>query len=368
MFEGVQGWERALLAVIGLVLVSAAALVAHAVLYSLAERGARRTSSPLDESLVEHTRQPTRFLAPLLALYVVLPFVVVDEQLLAGLRHLVALGIIVSLAWTLVSASWIVDDLVAATVRVEGPDDLQARTIETQIAILRRLFVVAVGVVTAAICLLTFPEARALGASILASAGIAGIVLGVAAQSVLGNLLAGIQIALTQPIRLEDVVVIDGEWGRIEEITTTYAVVRIWDLRRLVVPLTTIVSQPIENWTRTRAEILGYTYVHADYRVPVDEVRAELKRILDDTPLWDRKVWGLQVTDATERTMTLRALMSAADSSDSWDLRCLVRERLIGYLQEHHAAALPRLRTEADDHGGRTPDDGGDQATAPQAA
>ncbi len=368
MFDGLSSWQAPVTAIIEVVVAALAALVAHALVYSLAVRAARRTASSLDESLIEHTRQPARFLAPLSALFIILPVVAVDPALGGALRHLVGLGIVTCIAWIVVSVSWIVDDLVVARHRAEGPDDLDARAVETQIAILRRLFVVAVAVITLAISLLTFPEAQSLGASILASAGVAGIVIGVAARPVISNLLAGVQIALTQPIRLEDVVVIDGEWGRIEEITTTYVVVRIWDLRRLIVPLTTIIEQPIENWTRTKAEILGTVEVHADYRVPVDDVRAELKRVLDDSSLWDGKAWGLQVTDSTERTMTLRALMSATDSGASWDLRCLVRERLIGYLREHQPDALPRLRTEIEGADGRVSDGGGRATKARHAA
>ena len=349
MFDGLSSWQGPILAVIELAAAAVAALAAHALLYSLAGRAARRTPGTLDESLLAHTRQPTRFLAPLTALFLVLPVAAIDAALSGALRHLVGLCLIGAVAWLVVSASWTMDDLVLARYRDEGPDDLHARTVGTQIAILRRLFAVTVAAIAVAVGLLTFPEAQSLGASLLASAGIAGIVIGMAARPVLSNLLAGIQIALTQPIRLEDVVVINGEWGRIEEITTTYVVVRIWDLRRLVVPLATIIEQPIENWTRTRAQILGTVEVHADYRVPVDEVRTELKRILDGSKLWDGEVWGLQVTDSTERTVTLRALLSAADSGAVWDLRCLVRERLIGYLQEHHPDALPRLRAEVDD-------------------
>ncbi len=368
MFDGLSSWQGPVAAIIELVVAAIAALAIHAVAFSLADRAARRTASTLDESLIEHTRQPARLLAPLLALFIVLPVVAIDAELGGALRHLVGLGIITCIAWMVVSVSWIMDDLVLARYRAEGAAGLHARTVETQIAILRRLFVVAIAVITLAIGLLTFPEAQSLGASILASAGVAGIVIGVAARPVISNLLAGIQIALTQPIRLEDVVVIDGEWGRIEEITTTYVVVRIWDLRRLIVPLVSIIEQPIENWTRSKTEILGTVEVHADYRVPVDDMRAELKRVLDGSDLWDGQVWGLQVTNSTERTMTLRALMSATDSGASWDLRCLVRERLIGYLREHHPDALPRLRAEVEDTDRRVPDGGGRATKARHAA
>ena len=165
-----------------------------------------------------------------------------------------------------------------------------------------------------------------------------------AARPTLSNLLAGVQIALTEPIRMDDVVIVEGEWGRIEEIGTTYIVVRIWDLRRLVVPLSYFIDHPFQNWTRTSADLLGTVYVYADYNVPVEEVRQELHRILKTSELWDGKTWGLQVTDATDHVLQLRALISAPDSGTAWDLRCHVRERLISYLQERHPSSLPRFR------------------------
>lgn len=181
-------------------------------------------------------------------------------------------------------------------------------------------------------------------ASLLAGAGVMGIVLGVAAGPLVGNLIAGIQIAFTQPIRVDDVVVIEGEWGRIEEVTAAYVVVAIWDKRRLIVPLSRIVSSPVENWTRVSSEILGTVSIFTDYRTPVDEIRDEFKRVLDESGMWDGEAWGVQVTDATESTMKVRALMSAPDAGTAWNLRCLVRERLIGFLQEKHPEALPTAR------------------------
>jgi hypothetical protein len=195
--------------------------------------------------------------------------------------------------------------------------------------------------------LMTFDSVRQFGISLLASAGIAGVVLGFAAQKSLGTLLAGIQIAVSQPVRLDDVVIVEGEWGRIEEITLTYVVVRIWDERRLIVPVTYFLDNAFQNWTYTSAEILGTVYIYADYSVPVEMVRKELKNILDSTDLWDGRLWSLLVTDSTERTMEMRALVSAANSSKAWDLRCLVRERLIDFLQREYPGSLPRVRLES---------------------
>jgi small-conductance mechanosensitive channel len=186
---------------------------------------------------------------------------------------------------------------------------------------------------------------RQLGTAMIASAGVAGIVIGFAAQKSLGTLLAGFQIAMTQPIRIDDVVIVEGEWGKIEEITLTYVVVKIWDLRRLVVPITYFIEKPFQNWTRTSADILGTVFLHVDYGVPVGAVREELTRILAASPNWDHKVNVLQVTDAKERTLELRALASSSDASKSWDLRCEMREKLVAFIQDQYPESLPRLRT-----------------------
>ncbi|MGH7668772.1 MAG: mechanosensitive ion channel family protein, partial [Gemmatimonadaceae bacterium] len=196
--------------------------------------------------------------------------------------------------------------------------------------------------------LMTFPTIRHIGDSILASAGLAGLVIGLAARPTLENLIAGVQLVLTEPIRIDDVVIVEGEWGRIEQILTTYVVVRIWDLRRLIVPLSYFIEHPFQNWTRTSADIIGSVFVYTDYRVPVDEIRDEVQRVLKTTDLWDGKVWNVQVTDSKEHTVEVRVLVSTSDSSKGWDLRCLVRERLVTYLQQHHPESLPRTRVEMD--------------------
>jgi small-conductance mechanosensitive channel len=333
---------------IGLMVVAVVlALVAHRLVFAVADRATRRTTLTLDEALVGHVRQPARLMAPLVAVLLVGPLLRMPPDAREPLLHFAGLALVAAAAWGVISLTWIADDLVLARYDLEGRDNLAARTVLTQISIMRRVVVIVVVLVTLAIMLLTFPGAEGLGASLLASVGVAGLVVGMAARPVLSNLLAGMQIALTQPIRLDDVVVIEGEWGRIEEITTTYVVVRTWDLRRLVVPLSRVIEQPFENWTRRTANMIGTVTIHADYAVPVDDVRAELHRILKASALWDGQAWGLQVTETTERTIALRALMSAADSGALWDLRCLVRERLVAYLKSRHPSALPRLRTAA---------------------
>ena len=213
--------------------------------------------------------------------------------------------------------------------------------------------IIVVGLILLTICfvLMSFSQVRQIGVSLLASAGVLGIVIGFAAQKTLGNLIAGIQIAIAQPIRLDDVVIVEDEWGWIEEITLTFVVIRIWDLRRLVVPIAYFLEKPFQSWTRTSADLLGTVFIYTDYTVPVKEVRSELTRILENSPKWDKKVNGLQVTNVTEKTVELRALMSAADSLTAWDLRCEVREKLLEFLQQRFPECLPRMRIEMNKEG-----------------
>jgi len=194
--------------------------------------------------------------------------------------------------------------------------------------------------------LMVFESVRQLGTSILASAGVLGIIVGFAAQKSIATVLAGFQIAMTQPIRLDDVVIVEGEWGRIEEITLTYVVVLIWDQRRLVVPISYFIEKPFQNWTRVSAELLGTIFLYMDYTVPLDKLRAELDRLLAETDMWDKRVKVVQVTDSKERVIEVRVLVSAADASTAWNLRCMLREKLIGYLQRNHPESLPRTRAE----------------------
>lgn len=232
---------------------------------------------------------------------------------------------------------------------LEQEDNLMARKIFTQIRVFERVAIVVIVVVAVGLALMTFESIRQIGISLLTSAGIAGIIVGLAAQKLIGNILAGLQIAITQPIRIDDVVIVENEWGRIEEITLTYVVVNIWDKRRLVVPSTYFIEKPFQNWTRTTAEILGTVFIHTDYRMPVDALRSELTKILENNDLWDGKVNVIQVTDSTKTTMEIRVLVSAKDSPTAWDLRVYVREQLIKFLQEKFPEMLPKTRVEIDD-------------------
>ncbi len=230
-------------------------------------------------------------------------------------------------------------------------DNLKARKAYTQFRIIERILVFIIVMLSIAIALMTFEGIRRIGISLFASAGIAGLILGLAAQKAIGSLLAGFQLAITQPIRLDDVVIVEGEWGWIEEINLTYVVIRIWDKRRLVVPTTYFIEKPFQNWTRTSAEILGTVFLYTDYTVPIDKIRNELSRLLKQTDYWDGQVDVLQVTSATEKTMELRALMSAVDSPTAWNLRVYIREELIKYLQREFPESLPKTRVVLDENG-----------------
>ncbi len=324
------------------------AWIVHKILFSVAGRFARRTGTVIDNSLVQHGRKPAKLIIPLLALFLALPATSLPTGPIGAIRHILALGMIASVAWLAIIMIDVFEDVVAERYKIGVRDDLRARKIQTQVHVLRRTAIVVSCIVAFSVMLMTFPSIRQFGVSLFASAGIAGLVIGMAARPTLSNLLAGVQIALTEPIRLEDVVIVEGEWGWIEEITTTYVVVRIWDLRRLVVPISYFIEHPFQNWTRVTADLLGTVFLYTDYTVPVEEIRQELLRILKSTDMWDGKAWVLQVTNASEHTMELRALMSSADSPTSWNLRCLVREKLITFLQEKYPQCLPRTRVEMD--------------------
>ena len=345
------------------------ALIVHSVFFAVAKRVTKRTGGPIGNSLVRHAEAPTRWIFPLLAIILALPILPVRDELVQIVRHVVGLGTIAAVAWVVMLLADVFGDAVYARYRTDIADNLTARRIRTQIAVLRRIFTLLVIVITAAIILMTFPAIHQLGTSLLASAGIAGIIVGMAMKSTLSSLIAGLQIALTQPIRIDDVVIVAGEWGWIEEILTTYVVVRTWDLRRLVVPLSYFIENVFQNWTRNTSDLLAYVYIYVDYTVPVEELRQEFRRILESTALWDQKVCVLQVSDASEHTMQIRALASAADSSKAWDLRCLVREKLIKFQQEKYPNSLPKARAEI--HGfsaNGQPPNGQPMETAPSYA
>lgn len=332
-----------------LIIILAAALIGffiHFIINFILRKWHKRKESSLKGIRLElgHLKAPLRMLIPAICVAIVLPFVSLPEHVLSIIIHLVNLWIIGSTGWLLVGIIFIIRDMVLSRYQLDVKDNLEARRVYTQIRVVQRILIVIIVFVTVAIMLLTFDKVRQIGVSLLASAGILGIILGFAAQKTLGNLLAGIQIAIAQPIRLDDVVIVENEWGWIEEITLTYVVMRIWDLRRLIIPISYFIEKPFQNWTRISADLLGTVYLYADYTIPVEAVRQELFRILEKSEYWDGKVKGLQVTDTTDRIVELRALMSAADSPTAWNLRCEVREKLLTFIQKNYPENLPQTR------------------------
>jgi small-conductance mechanosensitive channel len=305
---------------------------------------ARSSSSHSDDFFLPTVGVAIRLLLPLLGIILGSPLLAIPERMQALVRSCASVLLVGSLAYVLYRVVDAACDLLLERYRIDVPDNRQARAVHTQVTVLRKVAVSAIVLFAFAAMLMVFDQVRQVGATILASAGVAGIVIGFAAQRSLGTLLGGFQIALTQPIRIDDVVIVEGEWGRIEEITLTYVVVNIWDERRLIVPITYFLEKPFQNWTRTSVELLCTVELFVDYELPVESLRQELTRLLQASKLWDQRVNVLQVTDVREHAVQIRALMSARDAGTAWDLRCEVREGLLKFLQQNHPASLPRVR------------------------
>jgi small-conductance mechanosensitive channel len=334
-------WSELLVVAVGSLL---AAMLIHRLVVSLLGRAVVR--SPVAAAALARTLPPGGWLLPLLAVQAA--WEAAPERLpgLAIVQHLTAIALIVAVARTAVAAVAGVQEAIELARPPQGADDFGGRRLQTQIRVLARTANVLIVLLAVALVLTTFPSVRHVGASLLASAGVAGIVAGFAARPVLGNLIAGLQIGLSQPIRLDDVVIVEGEWGVIEEITGTYVVIRIWDDRRLVVPLQWWIEHPFQNWTRHSTQLLGTVILWVDYGMPVEPLRAELLRVCEAAPEWDRRVALLQVTEASERALQVRALVSAGDAGRTWDLRCRVREALVAFVQREYPDGLPRVRAD----------------------
>ncbi|WP_047418056.1 mechanosensitive ion channel family protein [Cellulophaga sp. Hel_I_12] len=260
------------------------------------------------------------------------------------IRKISTLLIIFAITWVLIASIRIIKQKVIANYDVSATNNLKARKIYTQFNILERIVIFILVIFAVGIALMSFDSIREIGVSIFASAGVAGIILGLSAQKMIGSILAGIQIAIAQPIKIDDVVIVEEEWGRIEEITLTYVVVNIWDKRRLIVPTTYFIEKPFQNWTKTSSDILGTVFLYTDYNLPFDALREELTRVLESTDLWDGEVNNLQVTNSQPQHVEIRALMSAKDASTAWDLRVFVREKLISFLQKNYPESLAQTR------------------------
>jgi small-conductance mechanosensitive channel len=312
-------------------------------------RGVRRLlrdKHPYIRSFLTGTDAITRLALLVFALFVALPATPFDPDTRAVIARILTLVSVVLIGWAAITVVNMTADLYLMRFRLDVADNLLARKHLTQIRVLTRTANTLLIVATIGAALMTFESVRQYGVSLFASAGIAGLVAGLAARPVLSNLIAGIQIAMTQPIRIDDGVLVENEYGRVEEITSTYVVIQLWDLRRLIVPLTYFIEKPFQNWTRDSSSLIGAVLLYVDYSTPVDRVRAKLDEIVKASKLWDGKVLKLQVVDAREATMELRAIASANSADDAFELRCEIREKLIDFLQREIPTALPRQRQE----------------------
>lgn len=349
-----KNWVNLLLSAGIMAAAIGAALIVRWAVFVVLQKLAKRKGSVVGQSLVHHGRKPSSWILPLLAVLIVLPGLPLPHMLQDALEHITGIGLIAAIAWLAILLIEVAADILTTRYRVDVADNLEARRIQTQFQMVHRVSVFLVTIIAVSIALMTFPAIKHIGVSLLASAGVASLVVGMAMKGTFENLIAGVQIAFSQPFRIGDAVVIEGNWGWIEEIGMMYVVVKIWDLTRLVLPLSYFLTNAFQNWTRTSANLLAHCYIYTDYAVPVEPLRAELRRICESTPLWDKQVCALQVTDLFQANMQLRALMDARNSGDAWDLRCLVREKLIDFIQKNYPGGLPRYRGQMETKGAGT--------------
>lgn len=333
-----------LTALLAVVFAAATAIVVVEILHRVLRR-LGRTRPSLDD-LASTAHRPFMFAAVVFAAQAALRGFAGDFPGRAGVLHTMVLFVIAAGAWLVGALLLVMEDLALARWRTDVPDNLRARRLKTQVQMMRRVTVAAIVVLTVGVMLMTFPGVRAVGASLLASAGLVSVIAALAAQSTLGNLIAGIQLAFSDAVRIDDVVVVEGEWGRIEELTLSYVAVQIWDDRRLILPTSYFTTKPFQNWTRRGSAVLGTAELDVDWSMPIEPIRAELRSVCEGSELWDGRVCVLQVTDAVGGVIRLRALVSANDAPSLWDLRCLVRERLVTWVYEHREESLPRMRAD----------------------
>ncbi len=342
--ENIDQWMPLAIQLLLLLLVAllAFALVSRISIRLLAAR-------PVALAVLYRIRSPLRYVLLLACAQAMLR--VADDALpgMPTMRYLVSVLLILGLTVAGVRGVSSLTDAIIRQNPADMPDNLRARSVHTQVTVLSRVVIFTIVLIGGASALMTLPSLRSLGASMLASAGIAGLAAGFAAKPVLGNLLAGLQIAFTQPIRLDDVVIMQGEWGKIEEITSAYVVVRLWDERRLIVPLQWLIENPFQNWTRSTSALLGSAFLWVDYAMPLEPIRTEARRICEGRREWDGKLCLVQVTDATETAIQLRFLVSARDAADAFDLRCELREGIVAYMARHYPQHLPQRRVELRD-------------------
>jgi small-conductance mechanosensitive channel len=319
------------------------------ILHRLLRKASRRLIAaryPNLFSVITQMRGLSRLALFILAVYSALPVLPIDYDLKRVIARLLAMCIIALIGWAAIAALHITADIYLRRYRLDVEDNLLARKHNTQIRVLLRSIDIILVLFTVGAALMTFQTVRQYGVSLFASAGVAGIIAGLAARPVLSNLMAGVQLAMTQPIRLEDAVIVENEYGNVEEIGSTYVVLRLWDLRRMIVPLTYFIEKPFQNWTRESSTLIGTVLMQVDYRAPVGVIRKKAEEIVRASNRWDGRVFNVSLTDFKHDTMEVRILASAGDAGKVFDLRCEIREKLIDFLQREHPEVLPRQRTE----------------------
>lgn len=329
------------LGIIGAFIIGAIVIqfVTFKILYGIFKR-----TEGFEPLLLNKAKPPALLLLIILAVTFAIPVTDLEQYVTESMRHILSLLIIFLIAWFLIKVIAIIRGIALLSFDIQEQNNLRARKAYTQLRILERILIFLIVLIAVGVALMTFDTIRQIGVSLLASAGLAGIILGFAAQKAIATVLAGFQIAMTQPIRIDDVVIVDGEWGRVEEINLTYVVIKIWDERRLVVPTTYFIDHSFQNWTRVSADILGTVFIYTDYSVDFEALRKFFLEEIKNEEKWDGRVKVMQVTDSTEKSVQVRFLMSARDSGSAWDLRVSLREKIISYLQKNHPGALPQFR------------------------
>lgn len=318
----------------------------------------------LFKTIIYRLGRPMSFFLPLFVFNFLISFMRLTEVQRTIIDRITGILLITSFAILLIAVVHIAQDVVMHRYDLTAKDNLKARKIRTQLQFIKKMAIALIIILTVGAILMSFPNLRRLGTGLLTGVGIGGIIVGLAAQQSLGNLLAGLQIAFTQPLRIDDVLVVEGEWGRVEEITLTYVVLNIWDQRRLILPINYFLQKPFQNWTRNSAEIIGTVFLYLDYSAPIDKLRAEFKRLMDATNLWDKRASNLQVTNSSHNTIEVRLLMSAVNSGNAFDLRCYIRENMIAFIRKNYPSALPKMRAivDAENNGELLDDDNVDQS------
>jgi small-conductance mechanosensitive channel len=320
--------------------------VVHYILFRILRRKEARQHR-LGWGLQQYLGKPARAIFLLTCLFIVLPFIPgLPDEIEAMVRQGLIMLTVIALGWFAIGCIYVLQSAMLRRYDLSAENNIRARRIHTQFQLFRRMLIAFVVIIDIGALLWSFNDPRIwhYGSGLLASAGIASLILATAAKSTAANFLAGLQIAFTEPIRIDDVVVVQGEWGRVEEINSAYVIVKIWDLRRLVVPLSYFIENSFQNWTREASDIMGTAFLYVDYSIPVEELRKQLEAIVHPSPLWNKQVCGLQVTNLTDRSMELRCLMSSRNSSENFDLRCLVREKMTAWIQQNHPNAFPTTR------------------------